>query len=261
LKETESIEFKLDKLILASGTLSSSRIFLNSLFHDSGQTLKLQGLMDNRQILVPFVNLKMIGTSYSPNTYQYHQLAISIKNKHPKRNVHGLVTTLKTSSIHPIIQSVPFDLKTSIFLFRNVHSALGLVNVNFPDQRRISNYLTLESVSGAKVPEFVISYIPEQTEKSVIKKTMKRLKKALRTLGCIVPPGISHIRPMGASVHYAGTIPMSSEKISLTVSPYCQSHDFDNLFFVDGTTFPFLPAKNLTFTLMANAVRVADCAF
>ena len=34
-----------------------------------------------------------------------------------------------------------------------------------------------------------------------------------------------------------------------------------NLFFVDGSTFPFLPAKNITFTLMANAVRIAHCAF
>ena len=38
-------------------------------------------------------------------------------------------------------------------------------------------------------------------------------------------------------------------------------HDFDNLYIADGTTFPYLPAKNLTFTLMANSVRVADCAF
>ena len=29
----------------------------------------------------------------------------------------------------------------------------------------------------------------------------------------------------------------------------------------DGATFPFLPAKNITFTLMANAVRVAQAAF
>jgi choline dehydrogenase-like flavoprotein len=66
---------------------------------------------------------------------------------------------------------------------------------------------------------------------------------------------------MGASVHYAGTIPMSTKRSPLTTSELCQSHDFDDLYVVDGTTFPFLPAKNITFTLMANAVRVADCAF
>jgi len=66
---------------------------------------------------------------------------------------------------------------------------------------------------------------------------------------------------MGASVHYSGTIPMSTLEQPYTVSKYCQSNDFKNLYIVDGTTMPFLPAKNVTFTLMANAVRVAESVF
>jgi choline dehydrogenase-like flavoprotein len=72
---------------------------------------------------------------------------------------------------------------------------------------------------------------------------------------------MTHLRPMGASVHYAGTIPMSGTAAPLTATPECRSHDFENLWFADGTTFPALPAKNLTFTLMANAVRIAEEAF
>jgi choline dehydrogenase-like flavoprotein len=86
---------------------------------------------------------------------------------------------------------------------------------------------------------------------------VKRLKKVLRKLGCIVPPGMVHTRPMGASVHYAGTLPMSVESRPMTVSPECRSHDFSNLYIADGATFPFLPAKNITFTLMANASRIS----
>jgi choline dehydrogenase-like flavoprotein len=63
---------------------------------------------------------------------------------------------------------------------------------------------------------------------------------------------------MGASVHYAGTLPMSVEDKPFTVTPGCRSRDVENLFVVDGSTFPFLPAKNITFSLMANAVRVAE---
>jgi len=40
-----------------------------------------------------------------------------------------------------------------------------------------------------------------------------------------------------------------------------RSRMFENLFIADGATFPFLPAKNITFTLMANAVRIAEAAF
>ena len=42
-----------------------------------------------------------------------------------------------------------------------------------------------------------------------------------------------------------------------TLSGVAQSHDFGGLFVVDGSGFPFLPAKNPTFTLMANASRIA----
>jgi choline dehydrogenase-like flavoprotein len=74
-------------------------------------------------------------------------------------------------------------------------------------------------------------------------------------------PGMSHVRPMGASVHYAGTIPMTRREAPLTATPEGRSRDFSNLWLVDGTTFPFLPAKNLTLTLMANAARIADRSF
>ena len=88
---------------------------------------------------------------------------------------------------------------------------------------------------------------------------MRRVTAALRRLGCIVPPGMAHTRPKGASVHYAGLIPMSGDA-PLTATPEGKSRDVEGLWFADGVTFPFLPAKNITFTLMANAVRVASAA-
>jgi paromamine 6'-oxidase/6'''-hydroxyneomycin C oxidase/2'-deamino-2'-hydroxyparomamine 6'-oxidase len=68
---------------------------------------------------------------------------------------------------------------------------------------------------------------------------------------------------MGASVHYAGTLPMSSASATSGHSTDAngRSHRYENLFIADGATFPFLPAKNITFTLMANAVRIAENAF
>jgi hypothetical protein len=257
----KSYEFSADNFVLAAGTLSSSRIFLESIYQNTGEIIKLPGLIDNRQVLVPFINLAMIGDSYNPESYQYHQLSMGVESEQPKEYVHCQITTLKTALAHPIIQSMPLDLKTAIFVYRNVHSALGLVNVNLHDVRRNDNYLTLETNPPSQHSRLVINYLPAADEQRTIKRTVKTVKAALRKLGCVVPPGLTHIRPMGASVHYAGTIPMSAEKATLTASPYCQSHDFKNLYFADGTTYPFLPAKNITFTLMANAVRVAQCSF
>jgi choline dehydrogenase-like flavoprotein len=226
-----------------------------------GATVKLRGLMDNRQVLLPFVNLKMVGKLYDPETYQYHQVAMGFEGDQPHEYVHALITTLKTALVHPIIQNMPLDLQSSTYLFRHLRAALGLVNVNFPDTRRENNWVTLEATKKTSTSKLVVSYSPVENEGTSITNTVKRVKQALWKLKCVVPPRMAHVRPMGASVHYSGTIPMSAQKSSLTTSEWCQSHDFDNLYIVDGSTFPFLPAKNITFTLMANAVRVAELAF
>ena len=250
-----------ETLVLAAGALASSRMYLESIYRATGRVERLTGLMDNRQILVPFVNLGRIGMPSDPDVYQYNQVALGLEEDAPEEYVHCLITTLSTALIHPIVQGVPFDLKSSLRLFRNVHAALGLVNVNLHDRRRDESYVTLDPDGPGRRPSLVVAYSTPDGERRRLRATMKRVKRALRTLGCVVPPGMAHVRPMGASVHYAGTLPMSERDEPQTVDSSCRSHDFENLYLVDGATFPFLPAKNITFTLMANATRVAQTAF
>jgi hypothetical protein len=251
-----SEEVEASTLVLAAGTLSTAKIFLDSIYKDSGKTVTLRGLMDNRQILMPFVNLGMLGKPYNPATYQYHQLAIGVDLDDPAQYVHGLVTTLKTAMIHPIVQSIPLDLGTASSFFRHIHSALGLVNINFSDYRREENCVAIEPAPDGR-SRLIINYQPESGEVRRLESTSKLFRKILWKLGAFAPPPMTHIRPMGASVHYAGLIPMTEQAAPFTCTPACRSREFPNLYLADGITFPGLPAKNLTFTLMANAVRVA----
>ena len=248
-------------LVLAAGTLSTARIFLESVYRGSGRRIRLPGLMDNRQVHMPFLNFSMIGRPIQSDSYQFNQLALGLETQLSKHYIHGLITTLKTSMIHPIVEKLPFDLKTSLHLFRNLHAALGLVNINFHDTRRDENHITLADETESAHPKLRISYSSPDTEAETVKHALKRVRRALLRLGCFAPPGMVYVRPTGGGVHYAGTLPMSaSSKTPWTTTPDCQSRDFDNLYIVDGSTYPFLPAKNITFTLMANAVRVADRA-
>lgn len=260
--DKKTVEYNVENLVLAAGTLSSTLIYLESLYRQTGRILKLHGLMDNRQILVPFINLKMVGKHYNPESYQYHQLAIGLHtdDKDGQDYIHGQVTTLKTALMQPVLQTMPLDWKTAIFLGRNLHAALGVININYSDTRREENYVTLQPGSEG-LSTLEIFYTPPANEKKKIAYSMKKIKKFMSGLGVLVLSGQAHIRPMGASVHYSGTLPMSTKPGPHTLSSNCRSHDFENLYFVDGTSFPFLPAKNLTFTLMANAARVADREF
>lgn len=251
-------EFPVERVALAAGALLSTRIFLRSMLREAGTRIRLGGLMDNRQVLVPFVNLRMLGRQFSPESYQYHLLGIGLEGNSPRDYVHAQITTLKTALVHPVIQRLPLNLAASTYIFRAIHAALGLVNVNFRDTRRNESYVELSADDESRLS---LHYTPDADEPARIKQALGRIRQTLRSLNCVVPPGLAHVRPMGASVHYAGTLPMSRTAAPFTTTEHCQSRDLDNLFVVDGATFPFLPAKNITFTLMANAVRVAEAAF
>ncbi|MCA9753070.1 MAG: hypothetical protein KC591_12825, partial [Gemmatimonadetes bacterium] len=246
-----------EMVALAAGTLASTKIFLETWFRATGEKPRLPGLMDNRQVLMPFLNWSMIGERHDPRTYQYHQIALALAEDDPAQTIHGLVTTLKTASVHPVVQGVPLDVRTALRVFRNVHAALGLVNVNFPDTRRDDCWVGLDPAVGDGESPLLVRYAPPAGEGARIKRVTARVRGVLRELGCFVPPRMSHVRPMGASVHYAGTVPMTREERPFTATPGGASRDLSGLWFADGATFPVLPAKNLTFTLMANASRIA----
>ena len=258
-KNGQPQEFATNTLVLAAGTLCSSRIFLESIFRETGKVPELHGVMDNRQVLMPFANLRMLGRRWSADTYQYHQLAMAVRMKDSGESIHGLITTLKTALIHPLVQTLPFDLGTAVSVFRGVHGALGMVNINFPDHRREENYITLDTAS--KPHSLVIHYQPANGESQRLTETIGKFRRILRKLGCFAPRATVHVRPMGASVHYVGVLPMTRESAPWTCTTHGASRDVKGLHFVDGTTFPSLPAKNVTFTLMANATRIAEEAF
>jgi choline dehydrogenase-like flavoprotein len=69
---------------------------------------------------------------------------------------------------------------------------------------------------------------------------------------------MSRVLPKGASVHYSGTLPMTgTAQDSFTCDTLGRLRGMANVIIADGAAFPALPAKNLTFTLMANATRLA----
>ena len=77
-----------------------------------------------------------------------------------------------------------------------------------------------------------------------------------RRLGCWP---LKRIHPgHGSSIHYAGTLPISSVERELTCDGYCRLRGARGVYLADGSVFPWLPAKGLTFSIMANAHRVGQ---
>ena len=253
----EKVAYRADHYVLAAGTLSTSRIVLETHFRATGQVRELPGLMDNRQIMMPFITLRMLGQPVSTHSYQFHQIALGIAGPNPAEYIHGQITALKAASVHPIVQSMPVDMRSAITIFKSTHAALGVANIWLHDRPRPDNILTIRPGADGRVT-LVIRHGPAADDRERVQQTIRTSRRALWKLGAIVPPGMTKVLSQGSSIHYAGTLPMTATPRPFTCSSTCRSHDYSNVTIADGASFPFLPAKNLTYTLMANAVRSAQ---
>src|SRR3546814_13416738 len=65
-------------------------------------------------------------------------------------------------------------------------------------------------------------------------------------------------RITGNCDHQHGTTRMGEDAATSVLNKWCQSHEVDNLFVVDGGSFPTSTGANPTLTIMANAWRVAE---
>jgi hypothetical protein len=76
-----------------------------------------------------------------------------------------------------------------------------------------------------------------------------------RKLGCIP---LRMIRPgHGSSLHYGGTFPIAPESTDpLSCDTTSRLRATRRVYLADGSVFPWLPPKGLTFNIMANANRV-----
>lgn len=261
-KRVDGVEerFEANRILMAAGTLSTARIVLTTLALAGEEIPELTGLMDNRQVMMPFVNLALVGKPFEAESYQYHQLALGLDPGGSHDYVHGLITTLTTALVHPVVQSMPFSMKSSLAILRSFHSALALLNVNFADDRRSENRVGLER-GGDDEWRLTIAYTSAADESERLRARLRTLRRLLLRLGCVAPPMMTRPRPMGASVHYAGTFPMSGSGGDWTTDANGALRGIEGVWLVDGSSFPSLPAKNLTFTLMANACRIAEEAF
>lgn len=264
----EFISEQADLVILAAGAIGSGAIFLRTLKNDSELKLmlgngeiKTQSLLDTKVVKLPYIFLRMIGRPISAKNFQFNKLLALIENNDiPEygRLVQGEILSLSSLMYHPLISKLPFGSRTSSKLFFRLKPSIGVVTIFLPDRPYLNNGMRLvtdPNSAGGDQLEFCYQSDPRKDELRA--NIVSRVRRALRSLGCIAPRNATMILPDGAGIHYAGTIPMSEEDNIFTLDSDCRSRAYDNLYVVDGSAFPRLPSKSLTLSLMANSVRVA----
>jgi len=158
-----------------------------------------------------------------------------------------------------IILQLPFNFVDARLIMRYLMSGLVILGVHHPDS--ISPSKNLRLVEDATSPTGDVLAIEYELDSSTKKRNNKREKEFVGIMRKMNIFAIKRINPgYGSSIHYAGTLPFKDKAKGLSLDPSGRLHGTKSVFVADSSGFKYLPARGLTFSLMANAHLVAKRA-
>ncbi|MGH3631893.1 MAG: GMC family oxidoreductase [Sciscionella sp.] len=139
----------------------------------------------------------------------------------------------------------------------NFAMKIGLILHDLPVERnRVDLDPTVKDAWGMPVAR--ITHRPHPNDVSMGKWQVDKNADILQQAGAskIIPVYLEKMT--GNTCHQHGTTRMGFDPATTVLNEWCQSHEVDNLFVVDGSSFPTAMGVNPTLTMMANAWRVSE---
>jgi hypothetical protein len=252
VQTNEKQSFRCKKLVLCCGVLGTARIVLRSI--DKAARLPL---LCNPYAYVPMINWRRLGTVPEQKKNGMGQLVLYYDPKKDNSDVSmAALFTYRSLLLFRLIKETPLNFADGRLIQQYLMPAIVIAGIHHSEQYGTQKYIELHDDSSSPTGDKLFAeYILSDQENNLVQQKEKAYFKTLRGLGCIP---ISRLNPgMGSSIHYAGSLPFSDTDTPLTTAMDGRLHSTRSVFIADGSSFKFLPAKGISFTLMANAERVA----
>lgn len=228
-------------VILAAGTIGSTRLLstlisktISSTFHHS---------MIARSI---FFGLRREKENNFPMGQYIVQIKINESQNAYASLTHG--TSIPTSDI---VDLLPIKNNLVYRLVNYFKKYLVVAMIFYSSE--FSNYKIQLDSGELRFMDTELSPKFKPTHQSVL----SRLKGIMKLNHLYTLPFLSSLLPQGSDIHYGGTIPIGPKEY-VNCTEDCEIRGFPNLYVVDGSWMPQIPEKAHTFTIIANAIRVAD---
>jgi choline dehydrogenase-like flavoprotein len=238
-------------LILAAGALNSAKLVLHS---NRDHETRLP-LLDNPMSCLPLFRLSGIGRKLDNRDSSIGQLNViqEYQGTVLQGSLYGAAGPLRSD----VLFGLPLSIRANVSLLRRMAAASGLLMMFYPADPHPGNYLRL-AMDGTLEIEYGEPAAGEPAAGGPARGLAeKELIRGFRKIGFHTTAALCQYPPAGSSIHYAGTLPMRESPGRYQLYPDGRLQGTRNVYVADGACFPRLPAKNLTFTIMANAMRIA----
>jgi hypothetical protein len=239
-----------NKLLLAANALNTARIALRSL-EMSGTRVPL---LCNPYHFIPCINVPMLGRHADDRRHSLGQLfGVYTPAHRAGERVTAAFYSYRSLLAYKIVKELPLPTALGLAAVRAMLTSLTIAGVHHPDTHAPGKYLELRRDGQAYVLH--AEYAPDSEERASIRRDLAGMRRILRELR-LVP--LTTIDPgYGSSIHYAGTLPSAPGRSPLGTDSDGKIAGTTNVYAADSSGWNFLPAKGLTFTIMANARRIA----
>jgi choline dehydrogenase-like flavoprotein len=234
-------------VVLAAGTIGTTALVMGRLGLWGEQVRLLSNPVAAAAFLIP----SLIGADLPDESFSLAQLRWEVPIAGGGA-ASGALYGADALPLTEIASRMPLSRPTALRLARALAPALVLATIYLPG-RFSRNTLRIAPKKGNRV--MIESAITDEA-RSALRAAHATLARGMRKLGALPVPRSFTISPPGADAHYGGTVPMGGPQL-LGCSATGEVHGSPGLYVVDGAALSALPSKHCTFTMMANADRIA----
>ncbi len=235
-------EVNASKLVICGGAINSYRLVANSL-KCFGKT---NPILCNPYLYIPTIHLPNLGKKGAFHRHSLSQVLGEIDQSNSPTIQFYSYRSLLISRLMAQTPMPPFFAR---LFWRSLVESLVIVGAHFADNGVAPR--SIQAYPNNYTAHLEIDFpFPKITGIAKIISTLLKLK--------CVPIGMIKTK-MGGSIHYAGTMPISNPgQHPLGMHANGLIHGTKNVYCFDSSGWTYLPSRGLTFTIMANAHRLAS---
>lgn len=233
------------KIVLAAGTLATTRIVLNVL--NLRHSIPLLSSPTAAFLLwMP----TLLGAQRIPG-FGLGQLSFVLSLRD---GINAFGSTFSTTGIlmSEFTRHIPMSRRYGIDLLRGLLSSCVVGNLFLP------GHLTTAEVRLNDGKSLVVSGNYGKLVAPLMDEARKKLRNAYLSMGALLLPRSFTVGRPGGDIHYAGTLPMRDTPVIGETTSLGEVKGMDGVYIADGACLPILPAKSHTLTIMANADRIGS---
>jgi len=247
LRSGQPVEFSGRTLLLAAGAINTTRIVLRS--HNDFETSL--PLLENPAVQIPFVLPASIGHSLDTHAFGLTQLNLIWNSEAFGCRAQGSILELTSPMRTEFFGRFPLSARANLGLVRDMLPAMLLMQLFFPGSAQAPARLSLKADGALRI---------QGHPNTIDVRKLGELLAGLRSVGLWTLPMLIQKPVTGHAIHYAGTLPMREAPGRYECDPSGKLSGTGHVYIADSACFSDLPAKNMSFGMMANAMRVAEAA-